>query len=152
MGIQPGWLWVLVAALALPACGGGSKESAGKTAAFATLCGPRFNLVEPGSTCPGGLCRSGVVAGSATDIGTMNFSSSDAMCTKPCSTGTDCLGMSFPAANGVTVVAEIWACLATAGGSYCAVGVVAPSGGGNSCSICGGAFCGGDCIGCPQCP
>jgi hypothetical protein len=152
MRISPGALVPILSSVAWSACGGGGSAAAGKTAALGTLGGPRFSLVEPGSTCPNGLCTSGLVTGSATDIGTMTFGPGDAMCTKACSSASDCLGISFTAANHVTVTTEVWACLAAGGGSYCAVGVVAPTGGGNSCSICGGAFCGGDCIGCPQCP
>ena len=147
---------VVSMALVVTACGGGGEGSGGTapgSAGLSTLCGPRFDLTA-GRSCPGGLCESGVVFGSAADNAgpySMGFASSDAMCTKKCSATADCQGISFATTNSVTVVAENWTCLTTSTGSFCAVSVTAPSGGGNSCSICGGAFCSGDCIGCPQC-
>jgi predicted small secreted protein len=147
---------VLLMAVLLTACGsgggGGSDggNSAPATAKLSTLCGSRFNLTE-GRSCPDDLCKSGIVAGTAVDIGTLTFSSGDAMCTKRCNTANDCQGISFATTNNLTVAAENWACMSTSTGNFCAVSVTTPSGGGDSCSICGGAFCSGNCIGCPQC-
>ena len=148
---------VLSFALLITACsggGGGDGGGASATAALSTLCGPRFDLTA-GKSCDGGLCKSGLVNGSADDNSgpfSMSFFSSDSMCTKTCNTSADCQGILFTTANNVTVVKENWACLSTSSGKFCAVSVNAPTGGGNSCTPCGGAFCSGNCIGCPQCP
>lgn len=146
---------VLCVSSVLTACGksGGSGSTAPQTALLGTLCGPSRNLLA-GRSCPGGLCKSGLVVGSADDNAgpySMTFSASDCICTRACNTAADCQGISLAAANNLTVVAENWTCGATSSGKYCAVSTTAPSGGGNSCSICGGAFCSGNCIGCPQC-
>jgi len=133
--------------------GGGGGNSATATAALGTLCGPRYDLTA-GLSCPASLCKSGVVYGSADDNAgpwSLGFFNTDAMCTKACTTTADCQGISFVTANNVTVVAENWTCMTTASGKYCAVSVNAPTGGGNACTPCGGAFCSGNCIGCPGC-
>ena len=148
---------VLSTALLLTACGGGGGGNGGGitsgTAALSTLCGPAYDFTE-GKSCDGGLCKSGLVNGDADDNSgpySMDFSSNDRMCTKTCNTDSDCQGISFESANNVTVAAEHWICMTTDSEKYCAVSVSAPAGGGDSCSGCGGAFCSGDCIGCPQC-
>lgn len=148
---------VLSMAILLAACSGGGGgdggNSAAATAQLSTLCGPRYDLTA-GKSCDGGLCKNGLVYGSADDNTgpySMGFISSDSLCTKVCSTNSDCQGISFVTANNVTVVAENWTCMTSGPAKYCAVSVNAPTGGGNSCTPCGGAFCSGNCIGCPGC-
>jgi hypothetical protein len=149
-------LFVLVFAGLAPlvSCGGGGgANNASSTAALSTLCGPRYDHTA-GFSCPNSLCKSGLVYGSADDKAgpwSLGFISSDSLCTKACTTTADCQGISFAAANNVTVVVENWTCMTTSTGKYCAVSVNAPTGGGNSCTPCGGAFCSGSCIGCPGC-
>ena len=119
----------------------------------ATLCGPAYNFTA-GKGGDGGLCKSGLVYGDANDNTgpySMGFSFNDGMCTRVCSTSADCQGISFATANNVTVAVEHWTCMTTSSGNYCAVSVSAPTGGGNSCTGCGGAFCSGNCTGCPGC-
>jgi hypothetical protein len=133
--------------------GGGDGGGAAATAALSTLCGPAYNFTA-GKSCDGGLCKSGLVYGDANDNTgpySMGFSFNDGMCTRVCSTSADCQGISFATANNVTVAVEHWTCMTTSSGNYCAVSVSAPTGGGNSCTGCGGAFCSGNCIGCPGC-
>ena len=72
------------------------------------------------------------------------------MCTMRCSSDSDCAGhegvwsKKFGWNNTETMVCR--------SSGYCGVDAVTiSSGGGNSCSGCGGAFCSGKCIGCPQC-
>ena len=146
---------ILIIPFFLVSCGGGGGDggTATSTVPLATLCGPRFNLLTSGNSCPDGLCKSGVIQGTADDniAGSYNFFATDSMCTKACTTDSDCQGISFTKPNKVTVISEHWACITTSSGKYCAVSVQAPAGGGDSCSGCGGAFCAGNCIGCPQC-
>ncbi len=133
--------------------GGSSSDSApAATAALSTVCGPRFNLTT-GLACPDNLCKSGLIVGTADDrvVGSYSFQNTDAMCTKACNTNSDCTGISFATTNRMIVTSETWACVTSGTGKYCAVSVVAPAGSGNSCSGCGGVFCSGHCIGCPQC-
>jgi hypothetical protein len=151
---------ILVSALLffLITCGGGGGDENGgwvsvasTPAVLGTLCGPRFDYAGSGG-CTQGSCTSGVVSGSALDIGSMTFNTRDKMCTKVCNTDADCQGISFTQANkGTTVATQSWTCLTTSTGKYCAVSMTIPSSGGDSCSGCGGAFCSGNCIGCPQC-
>lgn len=145
---------VLIIPFLVMSCGGGDDGggAAADTAALGTLCGPRFDLTA-GKSCPDGLCQSDVVQGTADDniVGSYNFFDTDSMCTKACSTDSDCQGISFTTPNSVTVVSEIWACRSTGSGKYCAVSVAAPAGGGGICDGCGFPFCSGRCIGCPQC-
>jgi hypothetical protein len=146
----------LTSTVALAGCGGGGGgEDAAVTAnaVLGTICSPMFSLSV---RCPGALCKSGVVFGDANETAgpySISFPTSTAMCTKSCTAPGDCQGMSFATANraNLIIASEAWTCLTTAAGSYCSVSVKAPAGGGNSCSPCGGAFCSGNCIGCPQC-
>ena len=92
--------------------------------------------------CSSGLCRTGLVGGS--------FGASTAMCTEECSTDAGCQGFSWTQANDKSPndYTETWTCT----GGFCAVepieiGGPAP----DICAGCGGVFCAGRCIGCPQC-
>ncbi len=84
--------------------------------------------------------------GTSTDFDTP--ANEGTICTKACTGAGDCEGIAFATQNGYTVASEGWSC----SGGICAVRLTPVAGGGNdACSGCGGAFCSGKCIGCPQC-
>jgi hypothetical protein len=71
------------------------------------------------------------------------------ICTKSCDDDSDCQGLSFAGTNDERVSEEECSCP----NGTCHVFVTAPPGNGSGdiCSGCGGVFCAGRCIGCPQC-
>jgi hypothetical protein len=130
-------------------CGG--EDSAGGNSdrfALGTLCDTEFP-----DNCPNGLCIPGIVIGtSETDYSSATYNSSSAMCTKTCEGSGDCGGIDFATANGVNLKSDVWSCTSTTDGKVCAVEVTAPgSTHSGPCDGCGGAFCAGSCIGCPDC-
>jgi hypothetical protein len=145
------WLFLAASCLSCSGSDGPAQGGGASTAPLSTLCGPDYNLLGQ-RACPEALCRAGTVSGDAADGAYgMRFSSDDGICTKRCSTTTDCQGISFAATNGLTVASETWSCATVGSEQLCAVAVTAPPGGSDPCAICGGAICSGDCIGCPQC-
>ena len=105
--------------------------------------------------CPGeSRCLDGYLTGKYLDIGTTNWAntSPSTICTIPCSDDIDCAGIAFTS-YGDTTTSELWTCIQDGpSGAFCGVVTDYSSGGSTDiCSGCGGAFCAGNCIGCPQC-
>lgn len=126
------------------ACGDSTGDSA--TLLLGQFCAPSFS-----EDCPGNTCRDAVGGESCDNVSCSDWnqaSNQGTICTKSCSEDADCAGISFAATNSEQVSSEEWFC----SGDICNVLVTAPEGmGGDLCTGCGGIFCAGRCIGCPQC-
>ena len=135
---------VLIAAVS--GCGESEENSSGANLAFGAFCDPGF-----AGDCPTNICRD-VVGGESCD----NISCSDwnrpsnqgTLCTKSCGDDSQCQDLSFATTNNEQVSDEEWFCES----GICHVFVTAPPGQSTDvCTGCGGIFCAGRCIGCPQC-
>jgi hypothetical protein len=120
--------------------------NAGTALSFGAFCATGF-----AGDCPAGICRD-VVGGESCDGGTCADWNRDAnqgtVCTKSCNDDSQCQDMSFAVVNGEQVSSEEWFCSS----GTCHVFVTAPVGQVTDvCTGCGGVFCSGRCIGCPQC-
>ena len=111
----------------------------------------RFECKE----CPSGSeCLDGYLSGVYLDIGVGSWgtTSPSTICTIPCSDDSDCTGLTFTS-YGETMTSIEWECVTNGpSGAFCGVVTDYTSGGSSDlCSGCGGNFCSGNCIGCPQC-
>ena len=127
-------------------CSSSSDETRSVTLGLGAFCDTGF----PGD-CPGGMCRD-AVGGESCDGGTCTDWSQSGnqgtICTKGCSNDSDCTGINFAGAIQEQVSSEEWFC----SGGVCNALVTAPAGQATDvCTGCGGIFCSGRCIGCPQC-
>lgn len=124
----------------------GSSDGDASTLALGAFCATGF----PGD-CPGSTCRDAVGGESCDNISCTDWSmpsNQGTICTKACSSDPDCTGIDFAGANDEQVSTEDWFCSA----GVCNVFVTAPQGQTTDlCTGCGGIFCAGRCIGCPQC-
>lgn len=129
-----------------PGCGESEPGGSGAILSSGAFCDTGF----PGD-CPSGVCRD-VVGGESCD----NVSCADwnrpanqgTICTKGCNDDSQCQDLSFAVTNGEQVSDEEWFCESRT----CHVFVTAPPGRVTDiCTGCGGIFCAGRCIGCPQC-
>ena len=139
-------VFMLMSFGAAAACGDSNDSNGSATLELGAFCDTGFP-----EDCPGQTCRDAVGGESCDGISCSDWSRASnqgTICTRICSDDTDCGGISFAATNGEMVSSEDWFC----SGSICNVLVTAPEGmAGDLCTGCGGIFCSGRCIGCPQC-
>lgn len=142
-----GTLLALLGSAVLAGCGDAEDGVNGGTRlSFGAFCDTGF-----AGDCPAAIC-SDVVGGESCDGGSCADWNRDAIqgtiCTKNCSDDSQCQDMSFAAVTGEQVSSEEWFC----SNGTCHVFATAPVGQANDvCTGCGGIFCAGRCIGCPQC-
>lgn len=160
--LLPGLLLLL-----LTACGGGDLEPCPVTEVNSSFdffdphmrnlgdrCFEELNGFQCNECPSGAQCLDGYLTGKYLDIGTATWlmTSPSTICTIPCGDDGDCAGIKFTS-FGDTVTSETWGCIQDGpSGAFCGVVTDYSSGGSSDiCSGCGGAFCAGNCIGCPQC-
>ena len=101
--------------------------------------------------CPSRRCQDVVGGESCDNISCTNWgleANQGTICTQTCSADSDCSGIDFAGTNEEQVSAEEWFCSA----GVCHVLVTAPERpDADICAGCGGVFCSGRCIGCPDC-
>jgi len=138
---------ILLSSLVVMCLGCSSSDDGGSaTLAMGAFCDTGF----PGD-CPSNTCRDAVGGESCDNISCTDWSraaNQGTICTKACSSDPDCTGINFASTNDERVSSEEWFC----SGGVCNVLVTAPpSQSTDLCTGCGGVFCAGRCIGCPQC-